>query len=355
MNVVYLINYAGKGGTEKYVRILVEQALKEGNVFLIYNEEGNLCEEMKQLGATTIQLTMRSPFDMKAAKQLAAICKEHNVDVVHAQFARENILALLAKKMLPNLCVVFTSHVIIHNNFMWKLVNFVMTRENDAVIALFKEAKQILIKNKYPAKKIEVVYNGVPYEDSLPKVKNIKEQFVFISLTRFTEEKGTMFLLDSVAKLKEIASRPFVVQLVGDGELLEAAKKYAEKILITDKVQFLGYREDGDALLKEADIFINSSRSEALSFAILEAMAKGLPVIATRVGGNIDIMETGAGLLVDYNDANQMSYMMKKMMDDSELYVECAEKAVVAAQTTFNLETTIINTIKLYKRKDVKK
>ncbi len=360
MNVLYLINFAGKGGTEKYVEILAKSLLERGHKpYLMYNIEGTLCMTFEEMGIKPVRLKMRNPFDIIAAFKVAAYCRTNNISLIHTQHGRENYISILAKLFYPSLKVVFTSHFAIEQNKTWKFTNKFMLRRNDYIIAVCNIVKKYLLINNGPENLITVITNGVPYADYTHNVQGSKIRkefklrdfmFLFVTLTRFTEEKGNLFLLESVKELTKKTTLPFKVMLVGDGKLLSKCKLYVEDNELSSYVIFTGYRTDTENILKAANCYINSSREEAHSFAILEAMAKALPVIATSVGGNVDIVnnETGCGLLVNYGDADVMAAAMKRLMLDIPLWQSLSDNALSAVCHRFNLETAINKTLGLY-------
>jgi hypothetical protein len=90
LKVLYLINHAGKAGTETYVYSFAERLHnKKIKAYLAYNEEGLLVERMKALGVETFQIKMGNPFDIGAAWKLSRICKKNGIDLIHAQYLRE--------------------------------------------------------------------------------------------------------------------------------------------------------------------------------------------------------------------------------------------------------------------------
>ena len=119
MKILYLLNYAGKGGTEKYVRDLVtEYHGKRAECFFAYDEEGLLLEQLKTIGVKCVKLPMKSVFDIAAAKNLANLCKENGIDIIHTQFPRENYIAVLSKLFNKKIKVFNTSHLIMKQGGM---------------------------------------------------------------------------------------------------------------------------------------------------------------------------------------------------------------------------------------------
>ncbi len=354
MNILYLINYAGKGGSEKYIRIMIEYMLaNKHNVHFMYNHKGALCDEVEKLGIKPIQLTMKNPFDNKAASAVAKYCKEQEIQIIHTQFQRENYIALKAKKKC-NVGVIYTSHIVLKNNIIWKLMNYFITKKNDAIIAVCKMLQEMLIQNKMPAKKITTIYNGVELKDTINYEKKIlnefgikQDEFLFVSLTRFTPEKGVPFLLKSVKELISMTDKPFKLLLAGDGDDIDECKVYVKQNGLCEHVIFMGYRTDTDELLSSSHVYINSSQSEALSFAILEAMSKGLPVILTNVGGNSELI-TDNGILLEYGDTNAMAKAMLKLMDDNSYYKQCSQESLKSVKEEFSLENQLNKTYEIY-------
>ena len=359
MKVLYLINYAGNAGTEKYVYNLIRTY--EGNdtkCYLCYNVDGRLSEDAKKLGIPTFKLNMRHPFDLKAAKALANFCRENNIDVIHAQYPRENYIALLSQKYYSGTKVVYTCHLTLKTNFFWKITNKLMTKNNHKIISVCNNGKELMIGNGVKADKIEVIFNGIkPHErtaakEGLRKELGIDEDtFVMTTLARYHIAKGLDYLTNSIEKLTKLTDRKFVLLILGEGELWDEITSLIHQKGLQDKILQLGYRTDAGEILKISDLYINSAKCyEALSFAILEAMDAALPVIATNVGGNGDILspENDCGILCEYGDCDGMAEAINTIMTDAELRKKYSENAIKAVDTVFNLDKLLDDTYKMY-------
>ena len=96
MNVLFLINHAGQGGTEKYIRILTDMLIENGdNVYFVYNESGLLSNDFRRQGIMTYQMDMKSPYDFNAANKLTYICKQNNINIIHHLSLLLKMLSLL--------------------------------------------------------------------------------------------------------------------------------------------------------------------------------------------------------------------------------------------------------------------
>lgn len=364
MNVLYLLNHAGKAGTERYVETLVKYLSADGRVnpFFAYNESGLLVERLEALNVPTRQVTMRSRFDRKAAKKLAKLCEEWNIDLIHCHYLRENYIAMLAKSYNKKIRVVYTNHFILPNDGVTRFSNRLLDKRQDQMIAVCNPGKAQLIANGWSGDHIQVIFNAVDPEawagersDSTMRAElGIPEdRFVMLCASRFADDKGHEYLINAIKFLTEQTDIPFTMVLAGDGPLLEERKAQAAALGLTDEhIRFIGFRKDIKNLYKGSDLYVNSSRHEALSFLIIEAMAAGLPVIATNIAGNPDIVndEAGCGLLVEYNVPESMAAGMKKMMEDKAFLAQCREGAKRTIEEKFEIHKMVAATFKVYEK-----
>lgn len=364
MKVLYLLNFAGKAGTERYVETLVKYLSEDGRVepYFAYNEGGLLVERLEAMGVPTKQLTMRSRFDFKAAKELAKLCREWDIDLIHCHYLRENYIAMLAKNYNKKIRVVYTNHFVIPNDAVTRLSNRMLDKRQDQMIAVCNKGKDQLMINGWDGDHIQVIFNAVDMEawagdrisSTLRAELGIPEdRFVMLCGSRFAEDKGHKYLINSVKRLTELSAVPFTLVLAGEGPLLEQTKEQVKEYNLTEEqVKFIGFRKDVKNLYKAADLYINSSQHEALSFAIVEAMAAGLPVIATDMGGNSDIVndEAGCGLLVEYDNPDSMAGAMKVMMEEPDFLARCHEGALRTIEEKFEIHKMAAATFRVYEK-----
>lgn len=347
MKVLYLINLAGKAGTEKYVENLMGYLHPNRCACgLCYNLEGPLSEKIAAAGMPVHRVVMRNPLDLKAAKELAKLCREEGYDVIHAQYPRENCIAILSRLFGNKAKVVFTSHLTIHQPLPWRVLNRIFTPKNQRVIAVCKEGEGFLLGNGVKKEKIQVIFNGIDAGKMPPRDRSVLGEFgidkelVLSILTRFDPEKGLDFLCDSIRRLKDSTQVPFKVLVMGDGQGFPQIKARVEELGLSDTMILTGFRRDTDKLLAASDIYLNtSSCNEAMSFAILEALANHLPVVATDVGGNSDLVHLGGtcGYILNYGDVDGFAGRLKELLEDEGLRQKFGQTALEKAQTTFDI------------------
>lgn len=359
INVLYLINFAGKAGTEKYVENLIDFLPKDSfQPHLCYNIAGPLSEKMSANGVPCHQLEMNSPFDKKAAKKLAEICRENKINVIHAQYPRENYIALAAKKKCPELKVIFTSHLTLYQNAVWKFFNKIKTKNNDCVISVCNQGEKILIANGVDKSKIKVIFNGINASKMPGRDRSYISDIVpddavcAIALARLSAEKGLDFLIDCVAIAKKKLTKKLVVLICGDGELKDSLQAHIDSLGLQENIKLLGYRTDVPSLLCASDIALNTASSnEAMSFALLESLSAGLPLIVTDVGGNRDLCEIGgrSGICVNYGDTEAYADALVTLCEDEKTRKEMSANARAKSEKEFDLDSLLAETVKLYK------
>lgn len=353
MKVLYLINFAGKGGTERYVEKLMGRQSQCG---LCFNLHGPLAEKAAQRGIPLHQLKMSHPLDLRAAKALAQICKQHSYDVIHAQYPRENCIAILSRLFGCRARVVFTAHLNLRQPWYWRILNRIFTPKNHRVITVFSGGVQLLRLNGVHPSKIQVIFNGIDASSLPPRNRQVLEEFgirdelVITTLTRFSPEKGTEFLCDAICALGRQTDLPFRVLMVGDGELLPAVRDKIRLLGLEDVILLPGFRSDTSRLLAASDIYVNSSQSEAMSFAILEAMAAGLPVVATDVGGNRDLICAGkpSGILAPWGDAAAFAGALHRLLESEPLRRQYGAAARRKAEGDFDQNRLLDAVIQTY-------
>jgi L-malate glycosyltransferase len=172
--------------------------------------------------------------------------------------------------------------------------------------------------------------------------------FLFGCVARLREVKCHRDLLDGFALAA--GDRPDVqLVLVGDGELEADLRAQAARLGIADRVLFLGPRADVERLLPLFDAFVLTSRTEGMSNAVLEAMACGLPVIATAVGGNPETIDApNSGLLVPPHAPQQLAKAMQALLDDPVRTRRMGRQARQRAIATFSIDAMVRSFSRLY-------
>jgi glycosyltransferase involved in cell wall biosynthesis len=198
--------------------------------------------------------------------------------------------------------------------------------------------------------KTHVIYNGVALDslgDSLAS-RHGNEQIVGIVANLNRPVKRVDLFIRAAALVSQ--NHPRVrFWVIGDGYLRDEFERLARDLGVNSHMTFLGRRNDVRNLLQEMTIGVICSDSESLSNAIMEYMAAGLPVVATDVGGNPELVEHGkTGLMAKPDDPNALSERICKLLDDRERAVEMGAAGRRALQGKFSIEKMIAETRELY-------
>ena len=273
---------------------------------------------------------VRSPFklaaNIRAYKQLKQIMKEEHYDMVHCHTPMGAVLARLAAKPYrkKGTKVFYTAHGFhfykgapLKNWLFFYPIEKWLSKYTDVLITINKEdyrcAKAFCHKTAtkvayipgvgVDTEKIEGIVNSVNRDDKRRELGLDSEEFVLINVAELSVGKNQKIILEVVKNLREIHGLQVKLLICGNGLLKQQLKQYVKENGLVEQVKFLGYRTDIYELFAISDCFIFSSLREGLSVALMEAMAAGLPVVCSRIRGNIDLVEEGVnGYLVEAMD-----------------------------------------------------
>ena len=252
----------------------------------------------------------RFPFskaNIKAYKQLKKIITENNYDIIHCHTPVAGVLARLAARNCKKTTVIYTAHGF-HFFKGAPLLNWLIYYPVERFCARFTDKLITINKEDYErAQHFKLRKNGKVYYVSgvgidIEKIRNTKVDVqqkkkelgipenvpVLLSVGELIKRKNHETVLKALSRLR---SYGFVYLICGRGELLEYLQELVKKLALADKVNFLGFRKDIAEICQTADLFIFPSYQEGLPVALMEAMAAGLPVIASNVRGNRDLIK----------------------------------------------------------------
>jgi L-malate glycosyltransferase len=348
--ILFLLNYVGKGGTEKYVLDLIQAVGPENSVF-IYSEEGPGLEDFKRTTVTTYQVKMKGPFEFSAAKEIKRIALKEQVDVIHAQFLRENYLSILAKLMGAHCKVIWSYHVDVPMGKAIRTLNKFMTSFNHKVITVSQFMFRQLQQKGVSGNKLKLIYNGVTGPVDRVPLTSLSAVPVISVVGRLREEKGQAFLIKSLSALrKQNPETKWECHIYGDGPQQEELFDLVQQLNLENFVHFKGFSSDKDKLYLSSDIIVIPSSNEALSYVAMEALSYNRIVVATNVGGLPEIIKHGeTGLLVKYGDTEELAHTLLRLFTDQPLVQKLSIQGREYFDQNFTLEKMVKETTALYK------
>ena len=314
IKTLHLRSSAGFYGAEQVIVTLLSQ-LKNSEtechlaIFNNYlNANTDLIDRAKKEGIQVIELPSKGRMDLSTFIALMRVIRSGEYDVLHTHDYKSAFYGLLPAK-IAGVKLLATLHGWLQNNRaekLYKIVELAILRMYDLITVVSSDQKQELLDRGFSPKKVRQLDNGVDIQKYRPagitdmrNRLNIRDgQIVIGTVARMTKEKGHKVLLDAFQILTK-KHRNLTLLLVGDGDLREKLEREVRQNGLQDQVIFTGTRDDVPDLYRIMDIYINSSLTEGMPMSILEAMASGLPVVASDVGeiGRL-INESGAGTVV---------------------------------------------------------
>jgi glycosyltransferase involved in cell wall biosynthesis len=364
VNITHFVENLDRGGLERMVLELVQLQQRQGHhcqVVCLY-EAGSLAHELDGSGIPVSACEKRNGMDFRALLRARRAIRAHATEVLHTHNAVAHYQGVLATRGLGIRYVINTRHGMGGNQSPGRrewLFRRAMTA-TDKVVAVCEAARRDAIRRGLvPAAKAAVVPNGIRLAEFQTSSGAMHEHIVqMLKLPAHTQVIGTVGRLnwakDQVNLIRAFrqvhASRPdTALVLIGDGELRGVLQQCAMAEGVFDHVYFLGDRNDVHALLQGLDLFVLSSLSEGYSMALLEACAAGLPIVATDVGGNGEIIRDGdTGRLVAAEDPAALALAMLAVLREPARAMAQGNAARTWVENHGSLETMAARYAQLY-------
>ncbi len=209
--------------------------------------------------------------------------------------------------------------------FLYKIIKPLIKliwKNSFAVIANSEGLKELAQKTN-PKQVVGIIYNGIDIENFKPKpeARPVNNFIITLGASRVTERKGIDYLIKALANLVPQYSQ-LLLRVMGEGDARESLEKLAKDLELEKNIEFIGRipRENTAPYYQEASIFVLPSFNEGMSNAMLEALASGLPLIATNTGGTSELVEEGVnGFIVKMKDSQDLADKIEILMKDEDL------------------------------------
>jgi glycosyltransferase involved in cell wall biosynthesis len=304
-----------------------------------------------------VPLAPRGEVDLPTAWRLSRVIRELQPDIIHAHdphgvAVAATALSIASPSRRPAL--VAARRVDFHikgNSFSrWKY------RQVDRFVTASEAIRAMLIEDGVPADRATTVHEGVDV-DRVVAVEplNVREEYWFPphslivgNIAALVPHKGQKYLVDAAALVvREVPEARFLV--LGEGELRAVLEQQIKHLHLAQHVVLAGFRADILALLKGLDLFVMSSVTEGLGTSLLDAMAAGRPIVATRAGGIPEVVVDGvSGLLVPPRDAHALAEAILGMLRDEALRQRLAEAGFARVRARFSVDRMVEETLGVY-------
>ena len=350
--ILHIVSSLGVGGMERMLLQLSTAQQEAGHRVSVLALRAGVLEQ--EAADRSIRAKVLSSGTGRFGRSLEALrfFWEESPDIVHVHNPTSLQYAVLSK-LVSHAAIVVTihgdqdTHARLGSSLEWKLTSA-------AVIVSHAAGKTLRLPSH--AGPFIVVHNGIAAVTANDKQRSdtraelgAGDSCVGIMVARIDGKKGHGTLLKSLKTLDHVGLG-LRIWIVGDGSERPAAESQAAQLgLGHDRVRFLGRRSDIDRLLNAADFFVLPSDIEGLPLSILEAMAHGLPIVASQVGGVPEIIDhDGNGLLVPAGDSAALAAAIRRVVTDPMLRRRLGDAARERANTAFSLSTMVRNYDQVY-------
>jgi glycosyltransferase involved in cell wall biosynthesis len=333
MRVLHLIDSLHWGGAEKWIASFTEMACHRGVEAAVVSLQPFIANnpyraQIESFGATAMALSITRIYDPKAIPTLVRIFRKGGFDLIQTHLSHSNILGVLSARAagVPVVATLHSTHLDTRGHYRSRswVEQIVLRYAAQRVLAVGNGVAEAH-RARLAGRDIDTVPNAVKPGVVLSASERNRlrvemagdpDRILIIAVGRLVLLKGYAELITAFSEVRKDYPNAFLV-IVGDGRLRGELESLVSALEEADNVRFLGVRTDVPRLLAASDIFVNASHWEGLSMSMLEAMAAGLPILATSVGDAPVLLANGRGMLIAPRDVNALKAGLGAMLGNS--------------------------------------
>lgn len=324
--VLQVVSSSATSGAERHLVLLARTLQQQGHyVTTVCPPHNWLPRELQRAGVHTLPLPMRGVGSVTTLWRLVRVVREQRIDIIHTHLTRAAYYGLLVG-LFTHKPVVSTVHVFTSDPaYRW------LSRLGNPLIAVSDAVRRWLIDYGVPASEVQTIYNATDFVSLNGANANapleVRGEFGLPSHSRLigvfakvAPIKGQDLLLEALPQVLRLHPDVHVL-FVGsmEGDFARRTQQRAQELGVHRHVVFTGLRADVARLMQAVDVVTLPSRSETFGLAVLEAMALGKPVVATRVGGLPELVRDGeTGILVDFTAAS-LAHALNELLTSADL------------------------------------
>ncbi len=363
--------YPHIGGVEKVVLDLCIQLIKHGHEVCVFtlnipkNKKNDIYNGIRIIradGYDTTRITgLQSAISISSWFEAKKIIKDFKPDIIHTHnlFFLTTLIGMLMKKKF-HIPTITTLHLGSLDNLSglkgWLIKKIeskmaqIINKNSDLVISGSEKLMKNGIKIGIDPLKSIIIPNAVelPFFRMEREYSSNPHKIIFIG--RLIANKGAQILIESAKKIiKNFPNAKFL--FVGDGPMRKKLEAYSKKNHLVGNISFLGTVEDLRPIMKEADVYVRPSLTDGMPYGILEAMATGLPVIATNIAGSPEIIIHGkTGHLIPSNDSGELANAIIHLLSSPTYLVNLAKNGLKLVNSEYDWEKVYPNYENSYRR-----
>ncbi len=337
------------------VAALSKAVSNEFNVtFCCLDRIGLLGEQLQKEDFPVVVLNRIAGFDSTLPRKIANLAREKKIDIIQSHHHTPHFYSALSRFLNRKPRLVFTKHgrdSVDALKIKRKCANILLNLVTDRITAVCEFSKRGLVEEGFPAPKIEVIYNGIePVDIQLSAIDESNQKVLdWIGasdkaigfLARLEPIKNPHLLIDAFAIVcKRVHDAKLVI--MGKGEMMESLQKQSNEHRISQSVLFAGLIKNPMPIIPRMRALAVTSLCEAASLSILEAMMCGIPVLATNVGGNPELVKDGkTGYLIESGSVQGFAEAMVKVLSDKSMAKNLGNNARADAMERFSFNSMV--------------
>ncbi|TMA43454.1 MAG: glycosyltransferase [Deltaproteobacteria bacterium] len=358
MRVLLVIDELDIGGTEQQIVELVRCLPRERYAPLVCCfRYGRKAAELERMGTRVVHLEKQARIDVGLVRRLVSLMQTERIDVVQTFLVGANLWGRLAA-LIARVPVIIASE---RNVDVWeeptkRCLGRVLALGTDRIVANAEAVRAYLIGRGAAPKRVVTIRNGVDLERfagalDVPALRQslglAADDQVAAVVARLEPQKGHGVVVEAAARLRDRFPRLRYL-FVGGGSAETVIRAEVVRHGLADRIVFTGFRTDSADLVRAADFSILVSTKEGLSNTLLESLAAGRPVIASRVGGNAEVVSTDVGLLVPPQDPDALAQAVAHLAADPLAAARMGERGRERARREFSVTRMAAETAALY-------
>lgn len=347
MNILYLLFSFTTGGTERLVSDICNEMVTRGHNVHLYIVNDLTDQSMLDVLDPRIHVFLQKRSAGGGEKlgtllKIARYIRNHKIEFIHCNSFAAPELLLLKPLYFPNAKIIHTVHGMGQYKTLGKAKCCLRNLLCHRLIAISDSVKQDMLSHGATPKKLRTVYNAINLTKFVPQPKAPSDTIAIGNVARIMPEvKGQDILLEALSKL----NTDFHCYFAGGADAahqkdLKALKQQASRLGIDHKVTFVGNVEDIPAFLAKLDVFVLPSRSEGFGISLIEAMAMGIPCIASQLEGPAEVLQNGKfGTLFTPESSDDLAKKLEHIISTLPQQQNAAEEARAYVHETYSIVT----------------
>ncbi|WP_141250890.1 glycosyltransferase family 4 protein [Shewanella algae] len=326
-------------------KLMLESArvLKKDNVVIVSTGGGEFLKhfegnKIEHFTTSELRIEERSFVNFFiAVKKTVELIKKYNIDVVHCFNAHAAVIALVSKAIVRKKVKVVNT---VLGNGKERYLKYLPVK----YIAVSSSVKDKLLNHGVKDSQVKVIYNSIIPKEKVISLDDLEHKLAnkslkkirFVSIAMFTGKKGHERIIEYF--INSNFSFDFELFFIGDGETRELCEQKVNEAGCSDKIRFVGKQDDVYTWLDDSDVFIHLPDMETFGMVLIEAMSRGLPVIASNVGGIPEVVSSDCGVLIDLDFSQHQFNETISFLKELDVYKTMAYRARERVDVMFTLE-----------------